>query len=74
MRRHPPHLIELSVPDRLALEALVQSGRIEQRVARRARVLLAMEHPESRVDALAARVGWTPTGGGTSVGATKSAG
>ncbi|MBI5033696.1 MAG: helix-turn-helix domain-containing protein, partial [Chloroflexi bacterium] len=39
-----------------------RDGRTEQRVARRSRILLAMEHPRTIVDDLAQRVAMTPTG------------
>jgi transposase len=56
MRRHPPHLIQLSRPDKLVLQRLVNDGRTEQRVARRARALLAMAQPKTVVQTLAERV------------------
>ena len=56
MRRHPPHVIELSNDDAAYLERLVRDGRTEQRVARRARVLLAMADPETIVQDLADRL------------------
>lgn len=62
MRRHPPHLIELSRRERLELETLVRNGYLEQRVARRARVLLAMAQPETLVQELAERVEMSPHG------------
>jgi transposase len=57
MRRRPPHLIELGTEDYQYLEALVRDGRTEQRVARRARILLAMTAPDTIVQDLAARLG-----------------
>jgi hypothetical protein len=62
MRRHPPHLIELSHRERMELEALVRNGRVEQRAARRARVLLAMSQPETLVEELAEHVEMSPHG------------
>ena|SRR5438876_10520761 len=56
MRRRPPHLIELPEQDQQFLESLVRDGRIEQRVARRARILLAMADPETVVEQLAEKV------------------
>jgi len=56
MRRKPPHLIQLTQQDRQELERLVRNGRTEQRVARRARVLLAMEDTATVVAELAQRV------------------
>jgi biotin operon repressor len=56
MRRRPPHRIELSAEDRQHLDCLVGDGRIEQRVARRARILLAMADPETVVEQLAGKV------------------
>jgi len=55
MRRHPPRLIELSKEDRRELERRVGNGRTEQRVARRARVLLAMGNESTEVQELANR-------------------
>jgi hypothetical protein len=59
MRRRPPHLIELPKADRLQLDSLLCDGRTEQRVARRARVLLAMTDPETVVERLAEQVAQT---------------
>lgn len=57
MRRRPPHGIELGKNDYRDLEALVRDGRTEQRVARRARILLAMADPETVVQDLAEQLG-----------------
>ncbi len=62
MRRRPPHRIELKRRDRYTLQNLLQDGRTEQRVARRARVLLEMTWKKTIVEELAHRVGMTPTG------------
>jgi biotin operon repressor len=56
MRRRPPHLIELSEQDQQLFEDVVQDGRVEQRVARRARILLAMTDPATVVEQLADKV------------------
>jgi len=56
MRRRPPHLIELSEQDQQFLEILARDGRVEQRVARRARILLAMADPGTVVEQLAGKV------------------
>ena len=53
MRRRKPHLLSLSESDRGAFQRIVRSGKTEQRVARRARVLLAMENSQTRVEGLA---------------------
>lgn len=53
---------------------LAHSGGIEQRVARRARVLLAMARPQTLVQALAERVEMSPTVSGISAAAMKSGG
>jgi hypothetical protein len=56
MRRRPPRVIDLS-PDHVAyLKQLVRDGRTEQRVARRARILLAMADPAIIVQELAGRL------------------
>lgn len=56
MRRRPPRAIELSREDAAHLKQLVQDGRTEQRVARRARILLAMADPATVVQELADRL------------------
>jgi biotin operon repressor len=53
MRRRPTHAIDLSPADAAYLEVLVHDGRTEQRVARRARILLAMAAPATVVQDLA---------------------
>jgi len=60
MRRHPPRLIELSAPDRKHLEQLVRDGHTEQRIARRARILLAMARPTTVVQDLASHLEVSP--------------
>jgi DDE superfamily endonuclease/Homeodomain-like domain len=62
MRRHPPHRIRLSRKDRVKLQRLVCDGRTEQRVARRARVLLAMARRRTVMQALAAQLEMSPQG------------
>ena len=57
MRRHPPRLVGLSVQNKTYLEKLVRDGHTEQRVAIRARILLAMASPETVVQDLAYRLG-----------------
>jgi AcrR family transcriptional regulator len=56
MRRRPPHAIDLSRDDVGYLKQLVHDGRTEQRVARRARILLAMADPATTVQDLADRL------------------
>jgi transposase len=53
MRRRPPRLIHLLPEETAHLEDLVRDGRTEQRVARRARILLAMADPDTIVSELA---------------------
>ncbi len=62
MRRRPPENIELSHSQRTTLSELIRDGRVEQRIARRARILLAMSDPRTVINELAALVGYTPTG------------
>ncbi|MDB6029759.1 MAG: Transposase, OrfA [Verrucomicrobiales bacterium] len=62
MRRHPPHLIQLKRAERSFLQELVHDGRTEQRVARRARVLLAMAQKRTLVLKMAERLGMSPNG------------
>src|ERR1044072_7339379 len=57
MRRRPPRLIRLEPPETAYLERLVRDGRTEQRMARRARILLAMADPDTIVSELAERLG-----------------
>jgi biotin operon repressor len=56
MRRRPPRLVHLSPAEVAHLGALVRDGRIEQRIARRARILLAMNEPDTVVSELADRL------------------
>jgi hypothetical protein len=49
----------LQKTDRLQLDSLLSDGRTEQRVARRARILLAMTDPETVVERLAEQVAQT---------------
>jgi hypothetical protein len=56
MRRHPPRTIELTGEEAGFLLKLIRDGHTEQRVARRARVLLAMADPATVVVELAARL------------------
>lgn len=56
MRGRPPRRIQLSAEDATHLERLVRDGRTEQRIARRARILLAMADPSTVVEQLAAHV------------------
>ncbi len=62
MRRRPPHPVTLSRAERRELDNLVYDGHTEQRIARRARILLAMSDPETVVSDLATQVDYTPTG------------
>ena len=57
MRGRPPQLIELSTEDVAYLEQLLRDGRTEQRVARRAWILLAMADPATVVQDVAERLG-----------------
>jgi hypothetical protein len=61
MRRRPPQLITLSSADCVELERVLRDGRLEQRAARRARVLLAMNEAETVIADLARQVHQTPT-------------
>jgi hypothetical protein len=55
MRRRPPHTIPLSRSERRSLRNLLADGRTEQRVARRARILLAVANPATILTDLAER-------------------
>jgi transposase len=56
MRRRPPRHIHLAPEEASYLESLVRDGHTEQRIARRARVLLAMADPAILVSELADRL------------------
>jgi transposase len=56
MRRRPPRLIHLSSEEVTYLEGLVRDGRTEQRIARRARILLEMADPATIISELADRL------------------
>ena len=60
MRGRRPRGVQLKAQDIPVLEALVRSGKTEQRVARRARILLAMGRQE-RVGLLSERVEQAPS-------------
>lgn len=62
MRRRQPHCIALTEADRNTLQELAHDGRIQQRIARRARVLLAMEDATTVVQKLAQQVAMTRSG------------
>ncbi len=62
MRRRAPKIIRLSKSDRGEIERLLRDGRTEQRVARRGRVLLAMQDPQTLVADLSEQVGMTRFG------------
>jgi transposase len=57
MRRHPPRCVHISHDDHHLLQRLVRDGHTEQRVARRARILLAMADSATVVEVLAQQVG-----------------
>src|SRR5207248_2740643 len=57
MRGRPPQLIDLSTEAAAYLEQLLHDGRTEQRVARRAWILLAMADPTTVVQDVAERLG-----------------
>ena len=53
MRRHPPRMIELTEVDRQYLQQVIRDGHAAQRVACRARILMAMTDPMTVVQELA---------------------
>lgn len=53
MRGRKPHLICLSETDGMELQTIIKSGKTEQRIARRAGILLSMGNPQTRVVELA---------------------
>ena len=62
MRRRKSKTIKVSRADQRELQRLLGDGRTEQRVVRRAQVLLAMETPKTRVDLLCQQVKMTRVG------------
>lgn len=60
MRRRKPHLIVLSEEERMQLQKIVRDGHTEQRIARRARILLAMGSEQTIVQDLADKLDLTP--------------
>lgn len=62
MRRRKPRTIKLSRADQGELERIVGDGRIEQRVARRSQVLLAMKNSKTIISELCRKVGMTRIG------------
>jgi transposase len=62
MRRRAPNIIRLSKSECGEIERLLRDGRTEQRVARRGRVLLAMQDPQTLVTDLSEQVGMTRFG------------
>ncbi len=62
MRRRAPHIIRLSKSDGQEIEQVLRDGRTEQRVARRSRVLLAMQDPQTVVAELGRQVDMTRFG------------
>ncbi len=56
MRRRPPRTIDLLPNEITLLEEIVRDGHVPQRVAQRARILLAMSTPDAVVEALGTRV------------------
>ena len=49
MRRRKPNTIKISRADQQTIKQLLRDGRTQQRVARRAQVLLAMKDPKTVV-------------------------
>jgi hypothetical protein len=61
MKGRKPRLLSLSESDKSELQKIVRSGKTEQRIARRARILLALSSPQTVVNELANYVQMTPT-------------
>ena len=61
MKGRKPRLLSLSAVDKSELQKVVRSGKTEQRIARRARILLALASPETIVNELAKYAQMTPT-------------
>jgi hypothetical protein len=61
MKGRKPRLLSLSETDKSELQKIVRNGKTEQRIARRARILLALASPQTVVNELAKYVQMTPT-------------
>ncbi len=61
MKGRKPRLVSLSEGDKSELQRIVGSGKTEQRIARRARILLALSSPQTMVNEVAKYVQMTPT-------------
>jgi len=62
MRRRKPKTIKVSRADQQELKRLLSDGRTQQRVVRRAQVLLAMKNQKTVVDELCQKVQMTRVG------------
>lgn len=62
MRRRKPKIIKVSRADQQELKRLLSDGRTQQRVVRRAQVLLAMKSQKTVVDELCQKVQMTRVG------------
>ena len=62
MRRRRPNTIKISRTDQQELKRLLSDGRTQQRVVRRAQVLLAMKNQKTVVDELCQKVQMTRVG------------
>ena len=62
MRRRKPKTIKVSRADQQELKRLLSDGRTQQRVVRRAQVLLAMKNQRTVVDELCQKVQMTRVG------------
>jgi hypothetical protein len=61
MKGRKPRLLSLSEVDKIELQKVVGNGKTEQRIARRARILLALSSPQTIVNEVAKYVQMTPT-------------
>jgi hypothetical protein len=61
MKGRKPHLLSLSETDKNELQKVLRNGKTQQRIARRARILLEMSSPQTIVNELAKYVQMTPT-------------
>jgi hypothetical protein len=62
MRRRKPNTIKISRTDQQGIKRLLRDGRTQQRVVRRAQVLLAMKNPKTVVEELCRKVQMTRVG------------
>ena len=74
MRRRKPNILKISRADQQEIKRMLRDGRTQQRVVRRAQVLLAMKNRKTVVEELCQKVQMTRVAFGFSVVAMKPPG